>query len=178
MDLTTGTILIFSGEGDEGTWERYEGARTVKAIRNRLTRERAHGDRWASAWIEEPTLEDAGYPGVPVYCEIDRDFQGVGRTRAVTADMIRVNPAAQLRAGKPNPASAENGKRGGRPRYEVRHYFTNPGNNETVKCGTTDEAKAVLRTYDGEEPGNCSKLYKNGEVIAWREHNQKNIHWM
>ena len=117
MDLTTGTILIFSGEGDEGTWERYEGSRTPKSIRSRLSRERAGGDRWASAWIEAPGMEDAGYPGVPVYVELDRDLSATtGRMRAVPVDRIRVNPAAQLRAGKTNPASAENGKRGGRPR--------------------------------------------------------------
>ncbi len=117
MDLTTGTILIFSGEGDEGTWERYEGARTLKAIRSRLSRERCHGDRWASAWIEEPSMEDQGYPGVPVYVELDRDLHATtGKMRAVPTEQIRINPAAQLRAGKTNRASAENGKLGGRPK--------------------------------------------------------------
>ena len=40
-------IEILSGEGEEGTREDYEGARTVKAIRARLTSERCGGDRWA-----------------------------------------------------------------------------------------------------------------------------------
>lgn len=122
MNLTTGTILIFSGEGDKGTWERYEGARTPRAIRSRLSRERCHGDRWASVWIEEPSMEDRGYPKVSVYVELDRDLYGTtGRMRAVPVDRIRINPAAQLRAGKTNPASAENGKRGGRPKKGSRN---------------------------------------------------------
>lgn len=109
MDLTNSTILILSGEGTTGTWERYEGARTPKAIRSRLSRERCHGDRWASVWIE------AG--DGPWYVELDRTCRGLtGRTREVPDEAIRHNPAAILRAGKPNPASAENGKRGGRPR--------------------------------------------------------------
>ena len=40
-------IEILSGEGEEGTREDYEGARTVKAVRARLTSERCGGDRWA-----------------------------------------------------------------------------------------------------------------------------------
>lgn len=45
-------IEILSGEGEQGTRETYEGARTVKAIRARLTRERAGGDRWAILIID------------------------------------------------------------------------------------------------------------------------------
>lgn len=40
-------IEILSGEGEEGTREGYEGARTVRAVRARLTSERCGGDRWA-----------------------------------------------------------------------------------------------------------------------------------
>ena len=40
-------IEILSGEGEEGTREDYEGAKTVKAVRARLTSERCGGDRWA-----------------------------------------------------------------------------------------------------------------------------------
>jgi hypothetical protein len=40
-------IEIVSGEGENGTREAYTGAKTVRAIKARLTRERCHGDRWA-----------------------------------------------------------------------------------------------------------------------------------
>lgn len=116
MDLTKGDMLIFSGEGDAGTWERYEGKREAKAIRSRLSRERCGGDRWADAWIELPGLEDAGYPGVKVYGKLGRDLDEIVAQRAVPAGEIQINPAAMLRAGKPNPASAKNGANGGRPK--------------------------------------------------------------
>jgi len=44
-------IHIISGEGEQGTTEIYYGARTLRALRARLTRERAGGDRWARATI-------------------------------------------------------------------------------------------------------------------------------
>jgi len=40
-------LYIISGEGEVGTRERYTGKRTVRAVKARLTRERAGGDRWA-----------------------------------------------------------------------------------------------------------------------------------
>ena len=40
-------IEILSGEGEDGTLEDYNGARTVSAIKSRLSRERRNGDRWA-----------------------------------------------------------------------------------------------------------------------------------
>ena len=40
-------IEILSGEGEEGTREDYDGARTASAIKARLTKERCGGDRWA-----------------------------------------------------------------------------------------------------------------------------------
>lgn len=48
---TNKTIVIFSGEGEEGTFEEYDGARTITAIKTRLKKERCNGDRWASAYI-------------------------------------------------------------------------------------------------------------------------------
>ena len=45
--IATGKPLkIVSGEGENGTAEEYTGAKTVRAIKSRLTRERC-GDRWA-----------------------------------------------------------------------------------------------------------------------------------
>ena len=40
-------IKIVSGEGEHGTVEEYDGAKTVRAIKARLTHERCNGDRWA-----------------------------------------------------------------------------------------------------------------------------------
>ncbi|MGD9938604.1 MAG: hypothetical protein AB7T74_02260 [Clostridia bacterium] len=118
MNLEKGDMLIFSGEGDQGAWERYFGSRTEKSIRSKLSRERCGGDRWASAWIELDGLEDAGYPGAPVYGELGRDLNEIVHQRAVPADWIKENPAAKLAALKRgrSTASAENGKLGGRPK--------------------------------------------------------------
>lgn len=40
-------LVIVSGEDALGTEELYDGTRTVRAVKARLTRERAGGDRWA-----------------------------------------------------------------------------------------------------------------------------------
>ena len=115
MDLTKGDMLIFSGEGEAGTIERYEGARTAKAIRARLSRERVKGDRWASAWIEAPELDDGS--GRTAYVKLGTDLEPTSELRAIDPAAIRVNPAAALAAAKRgrSPASAINGARGGRP---------------------------------------------------------------
>jgi hypothetical protein len=43
-------IYIVSGEGEgRGHVEKYNGKRTMRAIKSRLTRERCSGDRWARA---------------------------------------------------------------------------------------------------------------------------------
>jgi hypothetical protein len=104
---TDKTILIISGEGTgSGTIERYEGARTAKAIRSRLSRERAKGDRWAAAWVQVDG---------DLYDKLGTDLEPTGQLREIPASAIRLNPAAMLRAGKSNPASAANGLKGGRP---------------------------------------------------------------
>lgn len=115
MDLAKGDILIFSGESESGTWERYYGKRDKAAIRRKLSRERCGGDRWASAWTELDGLEDAACPGDKIYGKLGRDLDEIVDQRAVPSTWILDNPAAMLRAGKPNPVSADNGKRGGRP---------------------------------------------------------------
>jgi hypothetical protein len=45
-------IEIISGEGERGTSETYEGKKTVRAIKMRLTKERCGGDRWARVEID------------------------------------------------------------------------------------------------------------------------------
>jgi hypothetical protein len=44
-------IIILSGEGETGTYERYEGEKTEKAIKAKLEEERCSGDRWARAFV-------------------------------------------------------------------------------------------------------------------------------
>lgn len=52
-------IEIVSGEADgPGTIELYEGTRSPRAIRARLTRERCGGDRWAYVRIDGVRVED------------------------------------------------------------------------------------------------------------------------
>ena len=48
IDMTV-KIYIVSGEGEMGTREIYTGKRTPRALKIRLTKERAGGDRWARA---------------------------------------------------------------------------------------------------------------------------------
>lgn len=48
----SGKIVILSGEGTTGIYELYTGARTARALKSRLTKERSNGDRWAKAYIE------------------------------------------------------------------------------------------------------------------------------
>lgn len=122
MDLENGDILIYSGEGDTGTFERYFGNRSLKAIRGKLSRERCGGDRWASVWVELSGMQDKGWVEAKiehkVYGKLGRGFDEITEQRAITLSEIRENPAALLaskRRGK-CPNSAKNGKKGGRPR--------------------------------------------------------------
>lgn len=49
--IETNEIRIVSGEGEAGTSEIYNGARTIRAIKMRLTKERRGGDRWANVKV-------------------------------------------------------------------------------------------------------------------------------
>lgn len=49
--IETNEIHIVAGEGELGTTEIYNGARTIRAIKTRLTKERCGGDRWAKAKV-------------------------------------------------------------------------------------------------------------------------------
>jgi len=60
-------IRIVSGEGTIGDSEKYEGKRTVRAIKFRLTRERCNGDRWSRA---EALLHPETDDSQAVYFEI------------------------------------------------------------------------------------------------------------
>jgi hypothetical protein len=61
------------------------------------------------------------------YAKLGPDMEPTGEMRTIPASAIRINPAAQLRAGKPNPASAANGAKGGRPaKHEVGDVWKTP----------------------------------------------------
>lgn len=45
-------IYISSGEGEVGRVVAYTGTLTVRALKSRLTREEAGGDRWARVLLE------------------------------------------------------------------------------------------------------------------------------
>jgi hypothetical protein len=49
--IETNEIRIVSGEGEVGTTEIYNGKRSLRAIKMRLTKERYGGDRWAYAKV-------------------------------------------------------------------------------------------------------------------------------
>lgn len=51
-DLVGAHIVIWSGEGVQGTQERFKGRKTVRAIQSKLKREMSGGDRWAYAIIQ------------------------------------------------------------------------------------------------------------------------------
>jgi hypothetical protein len=81
MQAITGDLLIFSGEGDVGNWEHYHGSRTVRAIRSRLTKERAHGDRWATLWVSLPETDG-------VYGQLDAGLVEIVSERRVPDSVI------------------------------------------------------------------------------------------
>lgn len=49
--IETNLIRIVSGEGEVGSSKTYDGKRTIRAIKMRLTKERCSGDRWARAKV-------------------------------------------------------------------------------------------------------------------------------
>lgn len=51
----TKKILILSGEGTQGAFEEYQGTRTERALKSKLTKEKCNGDRWARAFIYSHT---------------------------------------------------------------------------------------------------------------------------
>ncbi len=89
MKIETDDIIIISGEGiGPGTIERYHGARTKKAIRNKLSREREHGTRWAWAWIQ---LDGSAY-----YGKLAPSLEEIVDQRLIFPEAIHDNPAAVL----------------------------------------------------------------------------------
>jgi len=46
------TIEIVSGEGEQGTVEKYDGVRSLGALIDRLKNEECGGDRWAYSKID------------------------------------------------------------------------------------------------------------------------------
>lgn len=64
--LAGGEVWIISGEGEIGTVMKYDGPRTLPAIRQHLGHERAGGDRWARGQV----FVHAGQGG-PVYMDVE-----------------------------------------------------------------------------------------------------------
>ena len=77
QDITDETkkIVILSGEGEIGTYEEYDGNRTVRAIKTRLKEERCDGDRWARVFIYSHTNVGDIYTNMETgeQIEIDED---------------------------------------------------------------------------------------------------------
>jgi len=78
-------IVIFSGEGDTGTFEIFNGKRTVKAVKSRITRERCGGDRWVKLFVsaDDPKLHD------DTYFEYDLAREEIGVFRTIEDSFIR-----------------------------------------------------------------------------------------
>lgn len=115
--------LIFSGEGDRGTWDPYTGTDSERALKSRLTKERAGGDRWASIW-RKTDMEDRR-TGWPVYEQFDPDTGEVLDNRSIEPDEELLVDMAAATLGRKGgsakteakqAASRENGKKGGRPK--------------------------------------------------------------
>jgi hypothetical protein len=76
-------VVIFSGEGEIGTYRAWPGEHSESRIKARLTRERSHGDRWARAYV--PASDDYA-PGT--YREI------------LGGDGLRTIPAGSILRGR------------------------------------------------------------------------------
>lgn len=65
--IETNTVTIIAGEGvGGGTAKTFNGARTLRAIKMRLKKERCNGDRWAFAHVYSHTNE---------YCAVFVDIE-------------------------------------------------------------------------------------------------------
>lgn len=84
LDRHPGPIAIVSGEGTHGSAETYDGKRTLRAIRARLTREESGGDRWARAVVYAGVNLDGEVVGIDIQTGEGCDWpeslpRGVGR---------------------------------------------------------------------------------------------------
>jgi hypothetical protein len=129
------TIIIISGEGEEGTITAYHGKDTERAIKTRLTREQSNGDRWARAY-RLAQVGDAMSDDIGVYSEIDGDDM-----RSIDLDDIDdISSAASLLGRKGGQAKSErktaaaraNGKKGGRPKKLFEIEVMDDGSWEKV----------------------------------------------
>jgi len=72
--IETNEIRIVSGEGEVGTTEIYNGKRSLRAIKMRLTKERCGGDRWAYAKVFSHT-NNIGYKFDDIYVDVFLDVE-------------------------------------------------------------------------------------------------------
>jgi len=77
-------LIIFSGEGERGTFEIYTGKQTPRAIRAKITREACSGDRFVELFrAAGPEYADNSY------FEIDPDtMEPTGEMRTIRPDQI------------------------------------------------------------------------------------------
>lgn len=117
--LARNPILIISGEGERGTAEPYNGARTERAIRVRLTRERAHGDRWARAVVYMHECGDGTHAG----CNIETGECCSWTGPAPESDITRAAGMLGARGGaSTSPAKAAASRRNGVKGGKLRHW--------------------------------------------------------
>jgi hypothetical protein len=91
VNIKTDEIVIISSDGiGPADVERYHGARTKKAIRNKLSKARYHGRIEAFAWIRIGGTENITYGKLAPSLE-----ETIG-IRTIPASIIQDNPAAVL----------------------------------------------------------------------------------
>ncbi len=61
--------------------------------------------------------------------------------------------------------------------YTVRHYYTNPRNNEEIAGLSKEEAIVEAKKMTSDESGSSSAIFKNGALIADRDWSKKNLSW-
>ena len=81
--MNLSNAIIFSGEGDYGSYRRHTGVPSIRAINMALNRERCGGARWARAFV--PAGD--GYAD-NTYIGIDDHGKVTGELRTITQDMI------------------------------------------------------------------------------------------
>jgi hypothetical protein len=63
-------------------------------------------------------------------------------------------------------------------KWEVRHYNSNPRNNNTELCDTKKDAIEEMKLYESDDNDGCSILYRNDAIIARRDWNKKRVSWI
>ena len=62
--------------------------------------------------------------------------------------------------------------------YTVRHYYTNPRNNEEITGLSKKDAIAEAINMTSDESGSSSAIFMDGRLIADRDWSKKNLRWV